>query len=97
MHGGAGLSAVELRRGSMVIPKHDAVAAACVSSELRLLRIHFVIGEKSLALGAALRNTQLFSTFTARCPFATAHGRFAGPEPSLVNHPSMTRDGRTDL
>ena len=53
MNEGAGLNAVELRRGSMVIHKHDAAAAACGSSDLRLLRIYFVIGEKSLAFGAA--------------------------------------------
>ena len=65
MHEGAGLSAVELRRGSMVIPKHDAAAASCGISDWRLLRIHFIIGQKSLALGTVLRTPrQLFSTLS---------------------------------
>ena len=54
MHEGAGLSAVELRRGSMPIAKHDSAKVARGSSDMRLLRIHLVIGDKSRALGAAL-------------------------------------------
>jgi len=89
---GASLSAVELRRGSMVIPKHDAAAAACGISDWRLLRIHFVISEKLLALGAALRNTQLFSTLSVCNDYWTN----ASAVLSQTFSPSTARDGRTD-
>ena len=92
MHEGASLSAVELRRGCVVIPKHDLAAVACVSCDWRLLRIHFVIGEKSLALGAVLRTTQLFSTLSV-CNILVM---CASPELSQAHISSMARDGRTD-
>ena len=61
MNEGAGLNAVELRRGSVVIHKHDAAAVACGSSDLRLLRIYFVIGEQAPALNVGLGYMLFFS------------------------------------